>query len=413
MLNKPKKVVFIAGSKSIGQYGGYESFVKKLIEYQQNRDMIQYRVACKKNGPGRMNLSLLDGVHEINKDEFEYCGARGLMIPVWDKIGPAQSIVYDLKAIRLFCKIIKNEHIEEPIVYILACRIGPFMRHYVKRIHRFGGKVYVNPDGHEWKRAKWSVLVREYWKLSERLMIKHCDLAICDSKLIEEYIHQEYDGKCKGGTNPRTTYISYGTEILKSKLDDDDEKFKTWMNQNGLKKDGYYLVVGRFVPENNYETIIREFMSSRTNRKLVIITTESPRFSRELERKLHFSQDDRIIFPGTVYDCEMLKKIREFAHGYIHGHEVGGTNPSLLEALGSTKLNILLDVGFNEEVGKDAALYFSKDDMQLCGVIQLADSMNSEMIDEYGEKAKRRIKEGYMWEIIVDQYETLWGHECL
>ena len=114
------------------------------------------------------------------------------------------------------------------------------------------------------------------------------------------------------------------------------------------------------MPENNYETMIREFMKSRSPRNFAIITNVNDRFLEELEQKLHFRADPRIRFVGTVYDQELLMKIRENAYGYFHGHEVGGTNPSLLEALGSTDLNLLLDVGFNREVAQDGALYWSK-----------------------------------------------------
>ena len=95
-------------------------------------------------------------------------------------------------------EIIKEEGIEHPIVYVMACRIGPFFNHYVKKIHRLGGRVFLNPDGHEWKRAKWSKLVRAYWKKSEELMVKHSDLIICDSRKIykRELWSKEYHFYC-------------------------------------------------------------------------------------------------------------------------------------------------------------------------------------------------------------------------
>jgi rhamnosyltransferase len=114
--------------------------------------------------------------------------------------------------------------------------------------------------GHEWMRQKWSAPVRKYWKESERLMVKYSDLAICDSKNMEKYIHEEY-----AEYNPKTVYISYGSETRDSKLADDDPKFTGWLAEKGLKPYQYYLVVGRFVPENNYETMIREFMRSHAH----------------------------------------------------------------------------------------------------------------------------------------------------
>ena len=100
-------------------------------------------------------------------------------------------------------------------------------------------------------------------------------------------------------------------------------------------------------------------------------------------------------------------KIRENAYGYFHGHEVGGTNPSLLEALGATRLNLLLDVGFNREVAEDAALYWTKAPGNLAHLIENADAMSKEEIAALGEKAKTRIQTAYSWEFISSEYKNL------
>lgn len=382
--------VFIVGSKGIpGSYGGYETFVDKLTEYHQNEPALKYHVACKAKETGR----------------FSYHNADCFKVKVPD-IGPAQAIYYDVAALNDCLVYIKRNRIPHPIVYILACRIGPFAAHFQRAIHKLGGKLYINPDGHEWMRAKWSAPVRRYWKMSERMMTKHCDLLICDSKNIEKYIHEEY-----GRYDPRTTYISYGAETRKSKLADDDPKLLDWYREKGLAPKSYYLVVGRFVPENNYETMIREFMKSKSKRDFALICNVSDKFLEELKEKTHFNQDPRIKFVGTVYDQELLMKIRKNAYGYFHGHEVGGTNPSLLEALGSTDLNLLLDVGFNREVAEDAALYWNKEPGDLTGLIDRADQMGAVDIAELGHKAKERIADAYGWQHISDQYKNLFVTE--
>jgi len=165
--------------------------------------------------------------------------------------------------------------------------------------------------GHEWMRAKWSAPIRKYWKISEQMMVKYCDLAICDSVNIEKYIHECYDGKGIKGRNPKTTFIAYGADLTLSKLADDDEKLMNWYREKGLTKKDYYLVVGRFVPENSFEVMIREFMKSKSKKNFAIITNVNEKFLNELEEKLHFKSDKRIKFVGTVYDQELLKKIRE------------------------------------------------------------------------------------------------------
>lgn len=376
--------VFIVGSKGIpGNYGGYETFVDRLTEYHQNNPNLKYHVACKAK----------------DTKTFEYHNADCFDVKV-PSIGPAQAIYYDVAALNQCVRYIKRHNIQHPIVYILACRIGPFAAHFQRVIHKLGGKLYINPDGHEWMRAKWSAPVRKYWKISEQLMTKHCDLLICDSKNIEKYIHDEY-----GKYNPKTTFIAYGAETRKSKLADDDPKLIAWYKEKGLSPKSYYLVVGRFVPENNYETMIREFMKSHSKRDFALITNVSDKFLEELKEKTHFDQDPRIKFVGTVYDKELLMKIRENAYGYFHGHEVGGTNPSLLEALGSTDLNLLLDVGFNREVAENSALYWTKQSGNLASLVDWADGMNADEISELGKKASLRIVEAYSWQHIADEYE--------
>ena len=376
--------VFIVGSTGIpGNYGGYETFVDRLTEYHQNNPNLKYHVACKAK----------------DTKTFEYHNADCFDVKV-PSIGPAQAIYYDVAALNQCVRYIKRHNIQHPIVYILACRIGPFAAHFQRVIHKLGGKLYINPDGHEWMRAKWSAPVRKYWKISEQLMTKHCDLLICDSKNIEKYIHDEY-----GKYNPKTTFIAYGAETRKSKLADDDPKLIAWYKEKGLSPKSYYLVVGRFVPENNYETMIREFMKSHSKRDFALITNVSDKFLEELKEKTHFDQDPRIKFVGTVYDKELLMKIRENAYGYFHGHEVGGTNPSLLEALGSTDLNLLLDVGFNREVAENSALYWTKQSGNLASLVDWADGMNADEISELGKKASLRIVEAYSWQHIADEYE--------
>ena len=144
-----------------------------------------------------------------------------------------------------------------------------------------------------------------------------------------------------------------------------------WLTEKGLTPNEYYLVVGRFVPENNVETIIREFMASDTTKDLAIITTENPKLYAELEEKLHFSADPRIKFVGTVYDQELLKKIRENAWAYIHGHQVGGTNPSLLEALARRERNTA--AGRRRGSGMPTAGGISQTDMRRCSLRHMTD----------------------------------------
>lgn len=357
-----EKNVFIIGSKGIpANYGGFETFVENLTNKKVNKD-IKYHISCRSN----------------NSKQFLYNNARCFNVKV-PNIGPAKAVYYDIAALRSSFNYIKQNDIKSPVIYILACRIGPFISHYKKKLQKLGGTLYVNPDGHEWKRQKWNWLIKKYWKISEKLMVKHADLLICDSRNIEKYIKETYNIY-----NPSTTFIAYGSDMIKSSLDDNDEKIISWYKEKDVKAGEYYLAVGRFVPENNYEIMIKEFMESKIERDFVLITNvQKNKFYEDLRKKTNFESDKRIKFVGTVYDRELLKKIRENAYGYIHGHSVGGTNPSLLEALSYTKLNLLYDVGFNKEVAKDAAMYWNKQKHSLSGLLNKLEEMSEEDINKF------------------------------
>ena len=385
------KSVYIIGSKGIpANYGGFETFVEKLTENQKDKN-IKYYVACMRENSAKSN---------ITDDIFEHNGATCFNIDV-PNIGPARAIAYDIAALKKAIEISKSNKDVEPIFYVLACRIGPFINKYRNQIHALGGQLFVNPDGHEWMREKWSAPVRRYWKISESLMVKNVDLLVCDSKNIEKYIQDDYKKY-----SPKTTYIAYGTELEKSSLSSKDRVVREWFSEKGVSENNYYLVVGRFVPENNYEAMLREFMKSNTKKDFVLVTNvEQNAFYEKLKKETGFDKDSRIKFVGTVYDQELLKYIRENAFAYFHGHEVGGTNPSLLEALESTKLNLLLDVGFNREVGEDGALYWKKE--QLASVINQAEQLDEQAIEDLNQKSSKRIEEAFTWGKIVTDYEKV------
>ncbi|EKF52593.1 beta 1-4 rhamnosyltransferase Cps2T [Lactococcus garvieae] len=376
------KHIFIIGSRGLpAKYGGFETFVEELVKHQKNEN-IKYHVACQSENSDLASLS--DG-------HFDYLGADCFAIEV-PNIGPARVIAYDILAIKKSFKIIKEEDIEKPIFYILGNTIGGFIGRYAKKIHKIEGKLFVNPDGLEWRRTKWAAPVRKYLKFAEKKMVKHADLIISDNKGIKEYLTEEYG-------HIDSEVIAYGTETDLSSMTHSPTL------QRFAVKD-YFLIVGRFVPENNYELLIRSFMASNTEKDLVIITNyEGNTFYEELRQKTAFDQDKRIKFVGTVYDQNELRYIREHATAYLHGHEVGGTNPGLLEAMWSTAVNLVLDVNFNRETAGESVLYFSKDEL----AEKINQISNLEITDrkELQKKSRTRIQERYMWDMICTQYEEL------
>ena len=382
--------VFLIGSKGIpAQYGGFETFVEKLTAGKIDKE-IYYHVSCMDN----------------DERHFEYNGADcfNVKMPLPGPIGRMLHVSRVLSQIEIW---LKANYEESAIIYILGYRVGPFLKRHTKRLKKRNVKIYSNPDGLEWKRDKWNSIEKVFLKYCEKCLVSCSDLLICDSQSIESYIREKYKDK-----SVKTTYIAYGAEVQKSACS--EEKLQLWYDRFGLKKNEYYLVVGRFVPENNFERIISEFTKSETKRDLVLITNvEHNKFYDKLKKKTGFDKDPRIKFVGTVYDQELLKKIREEAYGYLHGHSVGGTNPSLLEALSSTNLNLLYDVGFNKEVGGDFSFYWDLEDDSLAGLINIVDKLSNDEIAEHGNKAKMRILNDFQWKSICEKYEEVWRIEAM
>lgn len=376
--------VFIIGSRGLpAQYGGFETFVDQLVSHQVSPD-IQYHVACLSNDQAYQH--------------FDYKGVDCFTIKA-PKLGPARVIAYDMMAINYALKLIKKQGIEHSIFYVLGNTIGAFVAPFARKIHKIGGRFYINPDGLEWKRAKWAKPIQAYLKYSEKIMMRHADLVISDNPGIESYIKEAYPWS-------KTTYIAYGTDLSPTSLSSQDNKVREFYQKWQTQEKNYYLILGRFVPENNYETAIREFMASSTKRDLVIICNqEGNPYFEELRARTGFDQDPRVKFVGTVYDQDLLKYIRKEAFAYIHGHEVGGTNPGLLEALAQTDLNLVLGVSFNQTVAKDSAQYWTKEIGDLAHLIDRVDSL--EDVSEWGQRAKANMKQNFTWEKIVGEYEEL------
>lgn len=376
--------VFIVGSKGIpAQYGGFETFVENLTAGKKSTEIV-YHVSCMNN----------------NEKHFEHNGADcfNVRVPLPGAPGRIFHVGLVLDQVELWAKQHPQEQV---VVYILGCRIGPLLISHARKLHKLGAKIFCNPDGLEWKRSKWSAPAKAFLRFCEKCLVENSDLSICDSINIEKYIKGTYGKRAKN-----TCFIAYGAYTDRSQCS--EEKLAEWYEQHDLMRGNYYLVVGRFVPENNYETMITEFMRSDTAKDLVIITNvEQNKFYEQLREKTGFQRDKRIKFVGTVYDQELLKKIREEAYGYLHGHEVGGTNPSLLEALASTKVNLLLDVGFNKEVGQDSALYWGKEEGSLSSLLEKVDKLTPEEIVLLDANSTKRVMHTYSWEKIIREYECV------
>lgn len=377
------KHIFILGSRGYqAKYGGWETFVTNLVDHYHDLNTTIYvgELTDKKEEDKKLR--------KINKHLYIYSFYVGVD-------GSAKMFFYTIKSYFSTLGYIKEKQLFNSYVYILGLKLGPCLSFKRRFRKKYGVKVYVNPDGLEHLRSKWNKVIQWCFLLSEWSMIRHADLVVCDGLGIEEYIQKKY-------RKVKTTYIAYGTNFYDfSKIN--EEKI---LKEYHLKKEDYLLVVGRCVPENNYELVIRDFMKSKIEKKLVIITNlSSSNYYLELVKKTNLESDKRIVFIDGVYDPIQLAVIRHNAYLYIHGHSVGGTNPSLVEALSLTNLNLLYDVCFNRDIGLDTALYFKEEG----SLKKLLD--NSKLLDqkrkELGPKAKERIKNNFTWDKIVEAYQEI------
>ncbi len=399
--------VFVIGAKGLGGYGGYETFIRRLLEYMpeavEGEEPVVWHIACKAGGYGASDESELPGAEPDGAHDFRYRGALCHKIGV-PGIGPAQAVLYDLKASLWALRLCRRESIRRPAFYILTCRIGPAAGYLARRVHALGGLLYLNPDGHEWMRRKWNRAVRAYWKYSEARMVRAADRVICDSRRIEDYIRETY-----GLPAGRTVYLSYGAETGIPEDPQADRAFEEWLAARGLEKGAYYLAVGRFVPENSYDVIFREYAASGTDAGLLVISTRDEKYLRKLRSGSGTPDRPGIVLAGPVYDDALLRRIRAHARAYIHGHTVGGTNPSLLESMAAARPCLVRDAEFNLETAGDAALAWSGEAGSLAELIRRVDRMSEDQRNALGLKAEQRILQAYQWPAVAQAYRKLFA----
>ena len=380
-----KKTIFIIGARGYhANYGGWETFVSNLVDQYNDKNAVFY-------------VSELTDNKEDNK-KIKKINNNLYLISIYVKeTGSPKMFFYTMKAYTYTLKYIKTEKFKKTYIYILGLKLGPLLW-FNKRLRKKQNiKILVNPDGLEHRRSKWNKIIQICFLLSEWSMINHCDTVVCDALGIQEYINKKY----KRAKN-KTVYIAYGAK----KEDISNINEEEILEEYNLKKDNYCLMVGRCVPENNYELVIKDFMDSKIKKDLIIITNlNSSNYYQELTEKTNCNTDKRIHFINGVYDQKKLAIIRKNAYLYIHGHSVGGTNPSLIEALSLTDLNILYDVCFNHDIGNNTCLYFKEKNT----LTKLLD--NQKVLDKnkktLGPQAKKLIKDNFTWEKIVEQYKKI------
>lgn len=258
---------------------------------------------------------------------------------------------------------------------------------YLPVFRTAGIPVATHVDGLEWKRAKWGQGGRKYYLAVERLAVKLSDALIADAVGIQTYYRQKFDAD--------TVYLAYGAPLL---AEGNADK----LGQLDLKPQAYHLVVARFEPENHVHMIVDGFV--RSGSQLPLLVVGSAPYSNRYTSAVHALADARVRFVGGIWDQELLDQLYANALVYWHGHSVGGTNPSLLRAIGSGTATNAFDVGFNREVLESSGRYFS-DPEDVAGLVADAERPGSD-VTARGEQA-RLIAHRYNWDLVTDGYEEL------
>lgn len=358
-----KKTIAILGARGIpGNYGGFETFAEELAVRLVTRGY-EVTVFCEKNAE--------------MPSSYKGVNLKYVMAP---NLGPLKTIIYDVVSIFKARK-------EYDIVYMLG--YGASFSCFIPRI--YGNEVWINMDGIEWKRSKWNKLAQLWFMAMERIAITTASKIVADAQSILTHLEARYRRL------PNSSVIAYGAPALKEKP---NEKL---LSEWGLEKEKYYILVGRMEPENHILEILEGFKKSNTKMKLVVLGNHKAKNS--YVEKLLAIRDERIHLIGTVFDSDKLEALRYFSIAYFHGHSVGGTNPSLLEALGCSNPVIAHDNVFNREVARDAAVYFENNESipQLINDIE-NDTGKREMM---GAAGLNIISNYYTWDIIVDKYVEL------
>jgi glycosyltransferase involved in cell wall biosynthesis len=250
--------------------------------------------------------------------------------------------------------------------------------------------VALHMDGLEWRRSKWGPRGKAYYRRAEQFGVRTADALISDAPGIADYYRHQFDVP--------TELIRYGAPILETVTDGRIEEL-------GLSPDGYHLVVARFEPENHVLEIVEGYRRSAAILPLVVVG--SAPYSSDYTQRIQQAAagDPRIRLVGGVYDQELLDALYFHALTYDHGHSVGGTNPSLLRAMGAATAVIAFEVPFNREVLDGEGWYFSTPD-DVARAFEAAES-DAARTRGLGATAQQRAREAFRWEDVTDAYENL------
>ncbi|WP_345972448.1 DUF1972 domain-containing protein [Sulfurimonas diazotrophicus] len=341
-------------------YGGFEQFAEYLSVglVEAGHEVVVYN----------------SHTHPYQESEYKGVEIRHIYDPE-NRIGTAGQFVYDFLSIR------DSRKQNFDIILQLGYTSSTVFSWYFPK----NAVLITNMDGLEWSRSKYSKKVQKFLQYAESLGVRHSDHLIADSLGIQEYLKSKYGAE--------STYIPYGAHVVKNF----DEQA---LGEFNLEKYQYNMLIARLEPENNIEMILEGIAASSVQIPFLVVGKHETSFGEYLKGKF---SDSRIRFVGAVYDMEKLNTLRGFSNLYFHGHSVGGTNPSLLEAMASNALICANDNKFNSTILEEDAFYFSSSK----DVTKFAESIRKEDYGTFLANNVKKIETIYTWPNIVDSYEEL------
>ncbi len=353
--------IAILGTRGIpARYGGFETFAEKLAT---GLTALGFEVTV-----------FCESSESSAPDAFEGVSLRYVVAP---PLGPLRTVFYDAGCLWAARK-------SYDVAYMLGYGAAPFC--ILPRL--WGTQLWINPDGLEWARAKWGFVAKSYFRLMEWASLRVANRIIADAHAIEANLAGRH------GRLSSCTVIPYGCDVI------EDAPSVDVLSNWELSPRGYYIVVCRLEPENHVLEILDGFHRSASDKQLVVVGNHLQ--DNSYVRQLRAVRDARIKMIGTIYDSEKLTALRYHSFGYLHGHSVGGTNPSLLEAMGCGNLILAHDNPFNRETLDGNGLFF-RDASELAGLVNRADD------DEFENArlragARLRARTSYRWPDIVARY---------
>jgi glycosyltransferase involved in cell wall biosynthesis len=359
--------IALLGSRGIpALYGGFETLVEEL--------------SLGLTASGTCNIIVYCRSQYFKNKPSMFHGVRLIYFPA-PRIKAFESLLHSF----LSSLHVLKQNVD--IIYFVDPANAPFCLF----LRLFGKQVVIHTDGLGWKRRKWSWLARRYYKFAEWLSAHIASALVTDNPVMQEYYRKEY--------NADSVYIPYGSANRYSI----NEAIYEELN---LSPNDYLLVVARLEPENNIDIIIKEYNKLNISIPMVVVG-DSPYSSRYIAR-LQDLANERVHFVGRVDDQPKLNALYRGAYLYIHGHEVGGTNPSLLRAMQSGTAPAVINVPFNTTVVGEDGFVFERREQHLANMLERLIA-NPNEVKRIAERAQARAASHFTWELVVKKHEQLFN----